>query len=102
LDPYNAGRHSIGKGVLTWCQSVAVLALGPPTGDDFQPMGKKQRDLVTILYEMDRAECVLRHVRLGLTDEDPLLAMKRLGELARELEELGHAFENWRATGEKV
>ena len=46
----------------------------------------KPRELSEILYDMDSPERVLRHARLGLTREDPLAAMKRLGELARELE----------------
>lgn len=57
-------------------------------------MDDKPRELTEILYEMDRAERAVRHARLGLTPEDPLEAMKRLGELARELEAFGRQGQN--------
>jgi hypothetical protein len=54
-------------------------------------MTDKDRELTEILYEMDCAERAVRRARLGLTPEDPLEAMKRLGELARELDEIGRS-----------
>lgn len=52
---------------------------------------EKPRELVEILYDVDRAERALRHARVGLTREDPLDAMRRLGELAAELRVFANA-----------
>ena len=47
------------------------------------------RDLAAILYDIDNALRVLKHAADGLTPEDPLTAMRSLGELADELEQIG-------------
>ncbi len=54
-------------------------------------MQNPARDLVVVLFDVNEALRVLRHAPLALTSEDPLEAMKRLGELAAEMEQLGKA-----------
>ena len=46
-------------------------------------------DLTALLVAFDDCLRVLRHAPADLTSEDPWEAAKRLGDIARELEELG-------------
>jgi hypothetical protein len=62
--------------------------LQPAHRATLRSMTDMPRELTAILYEIDCAERAVRRARLGLTPEDPLEAMKRLGELARELLEI--------------
>lgn len=66
--------------------------LQPARRARLRSMANQPRELTEILYDMDCAERAVRHARLGLTPEDPLDAMKRLGELARKLAALGTLF----------
>ncbi len=47
-------------------------------------------DLTALLVAFDDCLRVLRHAPAGMTTEDPLEAAKRLGDIARKLEELAH------------
>ena len=47
-------------------------------------------DLTALLVAFDDCLRVLRHAPADLTSEDPWEAAKRLGDIARQLEELGH------------
>ena len=79
-------HHGEGEGGRRTAHPTGIPLLQPVHRATLLVVTDKPRELAEILYDIDRAECVLRHAPLGLTREDPLDAMKRLGELARELE----------------